>query len=335
MPTLFTMTVDTEEEWDWDSGVWPTENLQLRNIHELTRFQETCERHGVAATYFTDWAVFQDLEARDLILDLSSRNHVEIGMHIHPWNTPPLNRSREVTGRDSYLRTLPEEQIEAKLGTVYRAFEDAALRPTSFRGGRYSSDGPIHEFLRAHGFLADASVVPYTSWPDDGSPDYRHRNLEPVRLAPRHDKEAALWEIPLTLGFTRKPFEAWARRFRAIENSWLSKLKLIGLMQRSGFVRRVWLNFEDTPALDMLALLRVLRPMELPAVCFTVHSSSLSIDKNPYSRDEGSLHRIWSTVDEVFKVLAGWDDFQPATVSEVALQLEAKHHASYRHQPSG
>jgi hypothetical protein len=335
MPTLFTMTVDTEEEWDWDGDVWPTENLQLSNIRELSRFHGICERHGVAPTYFTNSAVLKDPETRDVILGISSRNHVEIGMHIHPWNTPPLDRSREVTGQDSYLRTLPEEQIEAKLTTVYEAFESAALLPTSFRGGRYSSGGPIHEFLRAHGFVADASVVPYTSWPDPGSPDYRHRNMWPARLAPRHSDEVALWEIPLTLGFTRKPFEAWARRFRSIESSWFAHLRLIGLLQRSGFIRRVWLNFEDTPASDMLALLRVLRPMELPAVCFTVHSSSLSLGKNPYSRDEGSLHRIWSTVDEVFKVLAGWDDFQPATVSEVALQLESEHHASYRHQSPG
>ena len=51
MPTLFTMTVDTEEEWHWDTG-WPTRDLTLANLKHLPKFQELCSRHGVAATYY-------------------------------------------------------------------------------------------------------------------------------------------------------------------------------------------------------------------------------------------------------------------------------------------
>ena len=60
MATLFTMTIDTEEEWDWNGG-WPTKDLSLQNIQQLPRFQELCERHGVANTYYANQAVFDAL----------------------------------------------------------------------------------------------------------------------------------------------------------------------------------------------------------------------------------------------------------------------------------
>ena len=40
------MTVDTEEEWHWDTG-WPTRNLAVTNIRNLPKFQKLCSRHGV------------------------------------------------------------------------------------------------------------------------------------------------------------------------------------------------------------------------------------------------------------------------------------------------
>ena len=49
--TLYTLTVDTEEEWDWDAA-FPTSQLSLRNIDQLPRLQEVCSRHGAAVTYF-------------------------------------------------------------------------------------------------------------------------------------------------------------------------------------------------------------------------------------------------------------------------------------------
>jgi hypothetical protein len=89
MTTLVTMTVDAEEEWEWGK-VWPTNGLSVTNIAALRRLQGVCDRHRVATTYFTNQAVLDDPQARDTIMDLSLDDRVEIGMHIHPWNTPPL-----------------------------------------------------------------------------------------------------------------------------------------------------------------------------------------------------------------------------------------------------
>lgn len=332
MPTWFTMTVDTEEEWDWNAG-WPTSHLQLSNIHRLPRFQAVCERYGVATTYFTDQAVLDDPAAADVMRDLARRDRVEMGMHIHPWNTPPIISNGPVTARQTFLHNLPDETIVAKLDSVYQTFAKIGFRPTSFRGGRYSSGGRIHEFLRDHGFRADASVMPYGRWDDDGAPDYRHRDLLPVRLPPRFEGDAPFWEIPLTLAFTRRPFAFWRKCYDWVRSSPLRHLRLIGLAERLGLVRQVWLNFEDgTMEGHLVPFLKQLRAWQLPCICFTVHSSSLVAGLGPYTRSQADEDRLFARLEQVFALLADWPDFQPATVTEVATHLEEQHHARTRNQ---
>jgi hypothetical protein len=333
-PTLVATTVDTEEEWDWNAG-WPTGATSVANIGQLPRFQAICDRHGIAATYFVNHAVLANPDTRSAMLTLAERDRVELGMHIHPWNTPPLDALATVRARESFLHNLPERSIDAKLTTVYELFRDCGLRPTSFRGGRYSSGGAIHRFLREHGFLVDASVVPYCAWHDDGAPDYRQRGPEPVRLAPESAGAAPLWELPLTYGFTRGPDRLWARAFEVVETTPVRHLRLIGLAERLGLVARVWLNFEDPLGERMLPYLRALRRRGPTMICFTIHSSSLLAGGNPYTRTRADEDRVFSQIDQIFGTLSEWDEFRPATVTEIATELEERYHASARHQPVG
>jgi hypothetical protein len=327
--TLYSITIDTEEEWDWGRG-WPVADLSVTNVLRLPRFQDLCARYGAATTYFTNLAVLEDDPAREVLLDLAGRERVEIGLHIHPWNTPPLDPAEPVTARQTFLHNLAPDVIAAKLGSVYTAFAKHGLRPTSFRGGRYSSGGAVHEFLRARGFLADASVVPYTTWDDDGAPDYRDRDLSPRRLPSRSPGEAPLWEVPLTLAFSRRPYALWHRCYELVQRTWLRRLRLIGLAERLGVVRQVWLNFEDSLGGNVLAFLEKLRRRALPCICFTVHSSSLVAGPGPYTRTEADEGRMLSRVEEVLKTLSAWPEFRPATVTEVARQLEDDYHARSR-----
>lgn len=330
--TRFTLTVDTEEEWDWSAG-YPTGVAQVANIAQLPRFQQACERHGVAVTYFVNHAVLAHPEARRVILDLSTQPRVEIGLHIHPWNTPPLQPVERVPVRDSFLHNLPRELALAKLRTVLDAFREHGLEPRSYRGGRYSTSAWIQDELRDRGFVADCSFVPFTAWTDEGAPDHRDRDLLPVRRPPRREGDAALWELPLTLGFTRRPMRFWANFFTACERVPLRWLRLVGLLGKLGVVRKCWLNFENDLGEGMLEFLRLLRSMQLPAVCFTLHSSSLLLGGNPYARSAADVERLYARLDQVLSVIKTWDDFIPATATEVADHLEESH-ARDRHQPA-
>jgi hypothetical protein len=331
--TLYAITVDTEEEWEWDAGL-PTTGMSVANILRLPRFQDLCSRFGVATTYFANWAVLRDRQACGVLLDLAQREGVEVGMHIHPWNTPPLDQGGAAGDRESFLHNLPCETIRNKLSSVHELFLKNGLRPTSFRGGRFSSGGVIHQFLRDQGFLADSSVVPYTTWSSDGAPDYRGRGPKPIRHPPRCEGDLPFWEIPLTCAFTRRPAHLWQRAYELCEGTWLGKLHLIGIADRLGIVSRIGLNFESTETTRMLRLLRQLRRERPPCLCFTVHSTSLVAGAGtPYTRTQDQENRLFGRLEEVLGTLADWDEFRPATVTGIARTLEEQYQRQARPQP--
>jgi hypothetical protein len=52
---IFTLSVDTEEEWDW-AGEFPQNNLSVSNVRLLPKLQDLCGRIEVRPIYFTDYA---------------------------------------------------------------------------------------------------------------------------------------------------------------------------------------------------------------------------------------------------------------------------------------
>lgn len=320
----FLVTIDTEEAWDW-FGPYPTRDFSVKHISRLCEFQSVCDQYGIRPTYFANHAVMADPSAAQIMADLARHEGVEVGMHIHPWATPPYRIGHTVTSRDTYLHNAGKEEIRSQLEAVYSALGEAGIRPTSFRGGRYSSGGEIHRFLQEKNFIADCSVVPHTAWSEDGSPDFRHRDVYPVRLPPDRIDGAPLWEIPLTMGFTRRPFGTWAAAFRLIEGTALRHFRLIGIAERLGILRRVWLNFEIDDPYDWMQFLLLLQRMNLPCVTFTVHSSSLFAGPGPYTRTIEDEKRIFGQVFRVFRQLNELKGLEPATASEAAIFLEKRY----------
>lgn len=322
----YAVTIDTEEEWDWDAG-WPVTRHSLDNLSCTPRFYELCRAHGARTTWFTNWSVMNSEPTRATVLELTANPDAELGMHIHPWLTPPFAATDQQGARGSFLHNSADDVIHGKLNTVWQAFVEHGCKPKSFRGGRYSCNPEIQKFLQHpdRGFIADASVVPFTTWADDGAPDYRHRDNLPRRVAPLQQDSTALWEIPVTLGYTRKPMAFWASAFNRIENSVLRHLRMIGILSSAGIVRRVWLNFEATPAEDMIALLSFMEKLDIPCVTLTLHSSSLMKGGNPYSSSQRSVDSIFEGTEKVLAWLADNKHYSPATIGELAQQLENQH----------
>ncbi|MEP3479814.1 MAG: hypothetical protein ABJZ55_11250 [Fuerstiella sp.] len=320
MTVRYCVTIDTEEEWDWDSG-WPTSIPAIENIRHLQTFQDVCSKYEAATTYFVNRAVLDSPVIDDVIRDFQDREHCEMGMHIHPWNTPPIS-NQAVTAEESFIANLPDDVANQKLQHVYDHLISAGITPTSFRGGRYSCGPNTQKFLRNNGFIADASPVPFTQWDSPGSPDFASRDGRPVRI---DDNDLPpLWELPLTLGFTRNPQRLYAKLFQTIRQSPLRHLRLIGLAERLGIVRRVWLNFEDPMGDNMLPYLQQLRKERPFYVCFTLHSSSLLPGGNLYVPTNDDVQRLLKRTADSLSILQQWEDFQPATISQIAKDLEGQ-----------
>ncbi len=320
-PIRYCVTVDTEEEWDWSSG-YPTGPTRTANIALLPAFQERMAAAGASVVYFTNHAVLADPAGRAVMQELAAKPNVEIGLHIHPWNTPPLAPTDKVPVRDSFLHNLPWDEAKAKLDVTLAAFREAGLKPTSFRGGRYSTSPQIQNHLRDAGIWVDCSVLPFNTWADDGAPDYRNRGLEPVRQPPRFDCDQPLWELPLTFGYTRKAQRFWDRALKSADSKLGRALRLTGILDRTGVASKAWLNFENPLGERMLQFLAVLRRLRPPFVGFTLHSSSLLPGGSPYNRTATDVAKMLDRAETVLKLLRDWPEFQPATMTEIATHLE-------------
>lgn len=322
--TRYCVTVDTEEEWDWASG-YPTCPPRVSNVTRLPAFQAICERHRAAVVYFVNHAVLNDPVATKVIQELAARPNVEIGLHIHPWNTPPLANTPSVPTRDSFLHNLPWGVASAKLDATLDAFAAAGLTPTSIRGGRYSTSPEIQTHLRHRGVLADASVLPFTTWADDGAPDFRDRDPMPVR---RVTPAGAVWELPLTFGYTRRPFAKWHAVLSAAGTGPWKPLRAVGLMDRLGIVRKAWLNLENPAYPDPAAFVPVVAEEGLPFACFTLHSSSLLPGGSPYCPTQADVDRLLTRTEQCLSAAAAHAGWRPTTVTQTAKELEAEYLAN-------
>lgn len=320
--TQYSITVDTEEEWDWSSG-YKIDSNAVSNIYSLPEFQAACDELNAKVTYFVNHAVLANPSTADVIHSLAGNPNVEIGMHIHSWNTPPLGRAPEVPEKESFLHNVPRELAIEKLTTVLDAFDEHNLKPTSFRGGRYSTSDWMQTFLHSKGIIADASILPYTTWPDEGAPDFRDRNLLPVRKGIKTGAHG-LWEIPLTLAYTKKPWSFWRKFYELGEVPPFRQLRMTAIAERL-FVKRIWLNMEHPLGEHSLRLLQSLRSEELPCINFTLHSSSLTAGLNSYSPTESHVRGLYDRLRSCISTLNTWPEFQAATVTEVANQLEKQH----------
>ena len=112
---LFILSVDTEEEWQWDDE-FPQNNCSVKNVEKLPEFQQFCESLGIRPTYFVDYAVANDQHGSAVLKGFAEKRVAEIGAHLHPWCNPPY--FGKTTEAESHVINLPFEQVEQKLDAL-------------------------------------------------------------------------------------------------------------------------------------------------------------------------------------------------------------------------
>src|SRR2546423_11801908 len=163
-PILLIVSVDTEED-NWQPC---RDGVTIDNIRELPRLDVLFQRLGVRATYFTTYQVAVRDWAAATLRQLRAGG-AEIGAHLHPWNTPPLDES--FLPRNSMLKNLPPSLQFAKLERLTATLREAiGTPPLAFRAGRYGLGRETVPALIRCGYQVDSSVTPFVSWEafDDG-----------------------------------------------------------------------------------------------------------------------------------------------------------------------
>ena len=320
MHVTLVVSIDTEgDAWS------PTRTgYGCRNVLQLRRARALFERLGVRCTYLPTWQVANDPAASGLLAELHQSGEAEVGAHLHPWDNPPMDEAFEP--RNTMLCNLPGELQTEKLRRLTGAL--AAVRggeaPTTFRAGRWGLGRATLEALGACGYTVDSSVTPYTSWAQYEGPDFGGAPLVPYRVGHRHapsvpDPEGALRELPMSAGYTRRPFPTWHDIHRTMGRVRGAR----GLAHRAGLVRHVVCSPESATREDMTALARQLLAQRVPHAQLMLHSQSLTPGLSPFTRSARDVERLYARIEGFVTDLAALAEVRFATIGEAATRLVA------------
>jgi hypothetical protein len=289
------IVVDTEEEFDW-SRPFARANTATTSVPAQARAHDIYDRLGVVPTYVVGYPIAADPAAAGFLAALERDGRAEIGAHLHPWVTPP--HEEEVTPRNSYHGNLPPALERAKIAALTEAIGKAfGKRPTVFKAGRYGFGPATAATLKALGYTTDCSFVPHASFAGDGGPNYRGTPDQPFWL----DAEQCLLEVPLTSGFFGAAAGA-ARRIDALFDSpRAARLRLPGLLARSGLITRARLTPEGVSAADQCRLLQSMAARGRRFFTLTYHSPSLAPGHTPYVRDAADLDAFLAAIETVLR----------------------------------
>jgi hypothetical protein len=290
MSPKLVITVDTEEDL-W--AEYRREGNPVENIGALPMFQELAGRYGAIPTYLVNWAVTDGAASSRTLRSLVERGDCEIGMHCHPWNTPPFEEPLDPY--HSMLCSLPAALVARKLENLHaRIVERVGVVPVTFRAGRWGFSESVGRSLQKLGYAIDTSVSPGVDWTEDHGPDYTNAPLASYRFDPSDYLTPApsgpLLEVPATIGFWQGHHALRLRIRKALLASPAARgLRLPGILDRARLLNFGWLSPEPSDAASMIRIAR--RALRNGArtlnLCF--HSTSLVPGLSPFVRTSADL----------------------------------------------
>lgn len=322
-PVTLVASIDTEED-NWRPV---RSGMTANNIGELPRLQGHLEGLGLRPTYFTTYQVACDPRASRIIREIHDSGRAEIGAHLHPWNTPPLDEA--FIPRNTMLSNLPRELQVEKIRAVTAALEAClGVRPYAFRAGRWGFGTKTAGALLECGYRVDSSITPFKSWAAyDEGPRHEGAPLGIYRLDGRGDTrvpvaDGRLVEVPLSWGYDRR-WGLWGgpSTHSPLRRSGQWRLGLLRAAARLHLLDQIQLSPEIESVADMLVLSRRLLEIGVRHLHVSWHSPSLVPGLSPFTRTPAQVEGLYAAISRYVEGLAAITSFTPQTVSEVAERL--------------
>lgn len=312
----FLITIDTEGDNLWGRP----RTITTRNSRFLPQFQECCETYGLRPTYLAAWEMLHCPVFLEFAHDVVSRGTAEIGMHLHAWNSPPLE---PLTNDDlqhlPYLVEYPEPLMREKINVMTRTLEDIfGSDVVSHRAGRWALNEQYARLLVDAGYRVDCSVTPHISWASTpGSPhgsggtDYRGYPeyayfVELTDL--RQVGGSPLLEIPMTVLY--KPRPALVRSLGPITGRWPLARRLVDRL----FPERWWLRPNRHNRRRLLAVVAIAQQERRDYIEFMLHSSELMPGGSPMFPTSRSVDALYDDLEALFDRVH--DQFEGLTLAE-------------------
>ena len=292
-PTLF-LVVDTEAEFDWTKP-FARDLDTVAAMDALERGQEVFDRHGLRPIYVVDHPVATQERGARTLRSIAARDGCEIGVHLHPWTTPPFEE--ELSPRNSFPGNLDPALETRKLATLVAAITAAFGRPPRFyKAGRYGLGARTAANLAHHGITVDLSVLPGADLSATGGPDYREVGTTPCLIG-----ETGVLTIPMT----RETTGWWPGCPGA------GRVGLRPLLSRARISDTITLTPEGVTVAEQKRLVRARLRRGERLFVLHFHSPSLAAGCTPYAPDEAAAAALRRNLAEICGFLIDELGFMP------------------------
>lgn len=288
------LTVDTEEEFDWNAP-FTRDRHSLTHVPEIARFQTFCERIGARPVYLVDWPIVENAQAVEIIADAVRRGMAEVGMQLHPWVNPPFDEA--VCAHNSYAGNLPPALEEAKLMRLRDRIEQAfGVAPMSYRAGRYGLGPHSAQLLKRAGVVVDTSVRALFDYSPGEGPDYSRHPLMPYWVDDARD----LLELPVSSVY-RGALRGFGPQLHKMQRHVPS---LFSGFSRLGLLERIALTPEGVTINEALRGIDRALALGLPVLVLSFHSPSLAAGHTPYVKSAADVETLYAWFDIAYRELA-------------------------------
>lgn len=301
MRTAFLITIDTEGDNLW---ACPRE-ITTRNSQFLPRFQALCERYGFKPTWLTNWEMVECPVYRDFARDCLRRGTAEIGMHLHAWNSPPIE---PLTGDDyrwhPYLIQFSEPVMRDKIAAITDRLEEVfGVKMLSHRAGRWAFDERYARLLIEHGYTVDCSVSPHVRWQHENP---QHPTVVDYRAFPetayfldlsdisRASSEPTLLELPVTI--QERPRTGLLRAAERIASCHSLARRALNHVAPTSW----WLRPDGHNRYRLLDVVRTAVASGAEYVEFMLHSSEFMPGGSPRFPTDRHIERLYEDLEALF-----------------------------------
>lgn len=276
-------SVDVEEEGLF-TGRYDSEAKGVLNVSSLSRLEFLTREFGFPLTLLCTWPVLTNAGCAVQLRRWQDELNAEVGLHLHPWNTPP---TRPLSTAWTPSECLGRDALAAKLENLVVACRQVTGRdPRSFRMGRFDLGSQIRDLLPAHGIRVDSSVVPM-SWTSAISGSFL-ASSDPYPLLCDNQGKTRLLEVPLTMAALSPRLSTW---FWKLANDLPPHVKrpFFKIFQSLAVVgtQPVWYPL---PSMKLGVRLHLQRGGTL--IHLFLHSSELCPGACPHLPDEAAVSRL-------------------------------------------
>jgi len=302
------ITIDTEED-HWNN--YRRHNNKIKNLEGIPRLQNLFNRYGAIPTYLINYPVVTNAEAMHILLRFLDSGQCDIGMHCHPWNTPPL--TEELNHKNTMLCNLPPSLQRAKLENLHETISRTIGKPSiCFRAGRWGFAEETAKCIQDLGYLIDTSVTPYTAWTHIHGPDFSEIAAWPYRFDPDNitlkKNSGSLLEIPASIGFIQKNQKLCARVRKWIINNDLHRYRIyplryriLPIIEKLRILDYRWLSPERNDGCGMTRLANFLINRGHRILNMFFHSTALLPGNMPSIRTQNDLDNFYKDIEIFLK----------------------------------